>query len=304
MSSKVINQHYVPQFYLRHFNLPLSGQLAALDKAVPRTFTTQSRNVAAQKFFYDFEGDEIFRAPGLTAQPLESLYSLIEGEMSRNWNILIDNLERLGGFDPSDKERMSFYIHAQLHRTPQHRRLMNETLRDLIRQELEAKQAAGTLIVPEKWQHLTLDHLAGSLKHHPANFTLHDQQTMKEHQAQLREMHWQILRADGRIPFITSDAPVQHTPGRLKDTNERFVTVTYPISPRYLLFLTPTLGQSGPDCQVASTTEEQVRSMNQLQVMAAERQVYASSNDWTALIGHDPLEFVRQIPAALRRPAQ
>lgn len=59
-------QHYVPQFLLRRFT-DADGALAVFDKSSERSFTTGTRSVAAEAFFYDLKNDEcvLTLEPGL-----------------------------------------------------------------------------------------------------------------------------------------------------------------------------------------------------------------------------------------------
>ena len=59
-------QHYVPQFLLRRFT-NADGSLAVFDKSSDRSFTTGTRAVAAEAFFYDVKSDEdvLTLEPGL-----------------------------------------------------------------------------------------------------------------------------------------------------------------------------------------------------------------------------------------------
>ena len=50
------NQHYVPQFLLRNFAVPLkSSQIFVFDKHKEETFSTNIKNVCCEKGFYDIE---------------------------------------------------------------------------------------------------------------------------------------------------------------------------------------------------------------------------------------------------------
>ncbi len=51
--TQVINQHYVPQSYLKNFSLNRS-QVCVFDKHTKKSFTSNVRNIASERFFYDF----------------------------------------------------------------------------------------------------------------------------------------------------------------------------------------------------------------------------------------------------------
>ena len=51
--NQVINQHYVPQSYLKNFSFNRS-QIFVFDKLRQHSFTSNVRNVASERAFYDF----------------------------------------------------------------------------------------------------------------------------------------------------------------------------------------------------------------------------------------------------------
>ncbi|MBD2665473.1 hypothetical protein B6N60_04384 [Richelia sinica FACHB-800] len=77
--SKVINQHYVPQSYLKNFSLH-NSQVFVFDKLNQKIFTSHVKNVASERFFNDFPGD----ATQLKKiQMMEELYSQLEMKQNR-----------------------------------------------------------------------------------------------------------------------------------------------------------------------------------------------------------------------------
>ena len=54
--SKVLNQHYVPQSYLRYFS-PDRNKIFVFDKFNQKEFQSNVRNVASERAFYDFPED-------------------------------------------------------------------------------------------------------------------------------------------------------------------------------------------------------------------------------------------------------
>jgi len=84
--SQVINQHYVPQSYLKNFSSDKS-QISVFEKPTKRSFTTNVRNIASERAFYDF--------PQSATQPeniqiIEQLFSGLETRQDR----LLRHLQR------------------------------------------------------------------------------------------------------------------------------------------------------------------------------------------------------------------
>jgi hypothetical protein len=72
---KVLNQHYVPQTYLKRFTYD-GEHLWALDKVAGKSFRAHVRNVASQRLFYDMPEDLEAQAGG--PQAVERLFQLVE----------------------------------------------------------------------------------------------------------------------------------------------------------------------------------------------------------------------------------
>jgi hypothetical protein len=77
--NQFVNQHYVPQSYLKNFSIERS-QISVFDKFEKRSFTSNVRNVASERAFYDF--------PQSVSQPenikvIENLFSGLETRQDR-----------------------------------------------------------------------------------------------------------------------------------------------------------------------------------------------------------------------------
>jgi len=280
----VKNQHFVPQFYLKYFSLPDSDQLAVLDKSTGKCFKSNTSKVASRGYFYDFEGDDVLQALG--DQPMEQFYGIIETEMSKNWVILLRNLNEHHGFAVTDKPKMSLYIMEQYGRTPQFRRVMDEGLQQWAWRELQAKQERGELQVPEHLKHLSLEQMARSLKHHDLNYVKMTSEGGDDLRQELEARLWMVLEQGGDVPFITSDAPVQTVV-----TTGQGQGIYYPLSSHYALMMlepqSPSADQAPDDCdcRVGRLPDQEVINLNRMMLHQAERQVYASTNDWGLVLG-------------------
>ena len=101
-------QHYVPQFLLRRFT-DADGALAVFDKSADRSFTTGTRVVAAETFFYDVKiGEDILT--------LEPVLAEIEAQVAK----IIESIHQeasLQGLSDIDRGRLSQFIAIQALRT-------------------------------------------------------------------------------------------------------------------------------------------------------------------------------------------
>jgi len=77
--TQVINQHYVPQSYLKNFSSDRS-QVFVFDKFKQRSFVSNVRNVASERTFYDFPQSE---TQPQNIQIIEQFFSELEGRQNR-----------------------------------------------------------------------------------------------------------------------------------------------------------------------------------------------------------------------------
>jgi len=58
----IVQQHYVPQFYLKEFKTPQKNrsQVFCFDKKSGSIFLPKVSNVAAERYFYDLDEDQSF----------------------------------------------------------------------------------------------------------------------------------------------------------------------------------------------------------------------------------------------------
>lgn len=102
--------HYVPQFLLRNFAVPSSGQICVFDKRDDKIFQTNVKNTAAEKSLYDIE----FPKGVLSA---ESSLSNLEGSAAHViFKILRE--ENLSQLTEDDKIVMCLFIGTQMLRVP------------------------------------------------------------------------------------------------------------------------------------------------------------------------------------------
>src|SRR3990170_1041495 len=98
-SNECKNQHYVPQFLLRHFAAGKKKHIYVYDKLHERSFKTAVRNAGAENAFYDCEhnGEKITIDPKLAV--LETLAAPIIKRIIEN--------ESLGSLNDKDKSIIS-----------------------------------------------------------------------------------------------------------------------------------------------------------------------------------------------------
>ena len=124
------NQHYVPQFLLRNFSVPLKkSQICVFDKTTETVFVTNIRNVCSETGFYDFQvGDGEY-----TMEP--SLMHLESSAAQVVKRILTE--ERLPKPDSHDRALLAIFVATQFLRVKTARTRVNE-MNELLKMKLES----------------------------------------------------------------------------------------------------------------------------------------------------------------------
>ncbi len=118
-SGKSENQHYVPQFLLRNFSIPQkSNQIYVFDKHIDRAFSTNIKNIASERDFYNFNAGE-------ESISLEGNLSSLEAEAQKGINNIIEN-ESLKVLSYGDKSWIALFVAVQFLRVKKQREVLNE----------------------------------------------------------------------------------------------------------------------------------------------------------------------------------
>jgi len=209
------NQHYIPQFLLRHF-CDESGRLFVFDKATERVFSGSTRGIAAEAWFYDFidtDGDR---------QSLEYFLGRLEAKVS---GILAGVLEKesLAHLSSNDRVHVSLFAAVQQLRVKAVRQRM-QSLNDGILRVLAERGIDPGQVVREMShddvQRVGLARIQNAKK--TAKFFFHKA--------------WILRQAPNDRPFWISDNPISlHNvvePNRCW-LGSPGVEILLPISPRF-----------------------------------------------------------------------
>ena len=101
------NQHFVPQFYLRHFANE-RDVLFAFDKPLGKSFRKSTAEVASSKFFYDIDSSLVL--PDSPPQFIENELAKIEGEFSGRLREVLDSVSTGSPLTPDHKEFLSHLV--------------------------------------------------------------------------------------------------------------------------------------------------------------------------------------------------
>ncbi len=104
------NQHYVPQFLLKNFSMSDGTTVCCFDKQTGRTFETNARNVASEKWFYDLVNGE-------PAFSLEGPMADMEGSVARVINDKLLKERTVRCLSGEDRGILGLFVAIQMLRT-------------------------------------------------------------------------------------------------------------------------------------------------------------------------------------------
>jgi hypothetical protein len=293
---KTKKQHYVPQFLLRQFGhgKKLKEKLSVLDKRNASVFSAAVRDAANENKFYEYHCEAGSADFEKLTEKLDTKVAPIVSDVLRS-----RRLPRTG----ENFIWLSYLVAAQMLRTPTSRRDM-ENVRELIIHQWGPEVAfeGDPRFIGE---------------YGPQDSKISSIQMLREvprFAKILQEKVWCLCKAPVDSPFIISDNPVtRHNmldrwPRGNLGLENRGIEAYMPLSPRLSLqimcpsiagavLLTPELtevyGRALRDEEPVKMRPENVEFTNSLQVIWAERFVYAGDRDHLKM----PLDMLRTNPA-------
>ncbi|WP_176706262.1 DUF4238 domain-containing protein [Paenibacillus hemerocallicola] len=294
--SKVKNQHFVPQSYLKRFSI--NEQLFVYDKVINKTpYKTHIRNVAAESYFYDIPED-IFNQTKDRFSPEYRDIQFVEKELSKfeqKFNSLLNNLCAKFLLTPephfkkaltsNDREDLSVHLALQHLRTRDSRRqiaqinkTITQMLFDLSMYNEDKNYKPGEYFVEPNPEHEVIDQLS---------FMLNPEKLL-EFSSVLNSHIWFVGVNQTDQPFFTSDAPLvrkAHMPEDIMSYSglgSKGIELAFPVSNKLIITLCERSYH-----KVVEPVEnlffpiydlEVIKYYNSMQIIGCERQVYCSQN--------------------------
>ena len=285
------NHHYIPQFYLRGFTAPngKKKQVQVIDKIEGRHYSSNPRNVAAQR---DFNRVNI---PGHTIDEAENLFAQMETEFAIVLKHMGDTLT-----SPKESDILTlFYFVALLHGHNLHVRkslanseseIIKQILRSLVtsRERYESKMEhvygeGGEVVDYEKVKRF-VDEERFDIKYGHGHHLAYELQAMDAVWPLLAQRQWSLLiAANGMSDFVCSDRPVSlvrtdmesldnpYHPDALPGLDMPNTELTVPIN--RCMALVATFEHKS---YVATVSEETIAEFNARTIHSAVRQIYCS----------------------------
>lgn len=293
-------QHYVPQFLLKRFGTGKKNRekIWVLDKLTGNVFQSSVRDIGHENNFYNHEK--------LKSIDIEKRLENIESDIAP----LLSRINKYGKLfrDESEVVGLSYFLSAQILRTPVVRANIGN-----IRQIFVDKLGGKTKVYPD-------DKALGEYGIDDDKFSsLFFLRSVPELAKILQEKVWSLCKAPSNLAYIISDNPVvrhnmleRPSRGNLGLRNQG-IEIYMPISPEYTIqALCPVLSEL-VICRLQLSDEyqnalisgspvaqlpENVEFSNSLQVISAERFIYARSKEHLIM----PIDMLKTNPEFKKGP--
>ncbi|WPS88598.1 DUF4238 domain-containing protein [Brevibacillus halotolerans] len=310
--SKVKNQHTVPQSYLRFFADP-QEKLFVFDKLGKKTFLSNVRNVAADRFFYDFPEEYSPSKHGFEEIPdqfVEKVLGEYDGRYPKQINNIIstfnlshpDKVWETPLFTKENKVELAVLLSIQIFRTREFRDFLSQG------QEKITKMLIDRLMSNENPDYnpdaLKVEIKKDLLPIEQARFLI-DPEVVLEMTTTLMKHIWTVGVNLTDFPFYTSDNPVVKYANR-EDPYRSFngygsegIAIYYPLNSKFMLSLFER--EYFEDAEILEDyflpieNVEYVKHFNSLQISECQRQVFCREDKFEMAF-----EFCRMYPEACK----
>lgn len=246
--SNPINQHWVPQFYLKHFAIPDSQYsknpkiwVFSREKGESDPFLVSVRKICAKRYLYSPTSED-----GQRYFDLESKLQRMENILSATWPYIAENFVDLS--DEPIRKGISLFMATLLLRHPSNMEIYEAMHGNLVRligsfpKDDRGLPDVGGLEINGEFSPLDNSNW-GKYKTWEKNDHHHFFVSMVDSQAHwlanlLMRKRWSIIFSDAPV-FITSDNPISKQHGKQEKFgfNTPGATILFPLSPTRLLSL-------------------------------------------------------------------
>ncbi|MEQ6856000.1 DUF4238 domain-containing protein [Lysinibacillus capsici] len=294
----VKNQHYVPQSYLKYF-ADSKEKIFVFDKVNEKIFPSNVRNIASERFFYDFPESLVdsLNESLPNKQVVEKFFSKhIEGEFSKLLNniraryTLSSDIYSIIAITKEEKSKLSILLTYQLLRTKEFRETMLkgqelflQVLIDSIGVEEIEGYNIGDATVERNKQFDSIEHAR----------LMFDSDMIKDFSLILYNHIWTIGVNVTNIPLYTSDNPFVkhgHNENEFLSNNglaSEGIEINFPISSNLILIIYDRKFFEELsyfyENRFIELFEENIKYANWLQVTSSNRQIYCKENNFTMI---------------------
>ena len=255
MVRKKQKQHYVPQFYLKHFSPEEDGSYVyCYDKEKRISFTASTRDICQEISFYDSKYSE---------KSVEGAFAIGERYCSTVLGKVVDAND-LSVLSMEEFAGLLGFLLLLKQRTRKRRDIVG--LARMIWMDKINEQFTDWKIVPESDDWQRKDHLSSMVDLH------------EEEGKRLFRNNWVLIINNTSIPFWTSDDPlVQQLVTADKRFKGSYLRNYCPITPKMLMFSEPLLSGNVKLMKISISDESIVTSLNKLTFNNAYRFVISNA---------------------------
>lgn len=257
MGKEKKKQHYVPQSYLEHWAIPNKYQVYVYDKRNQRSYVSNIKDVASERYFYDidFRGilteDELKEYVGEKIdinhlddeQYIENFFAHeIEGDFKVSINKIISRINNMNSWEiknccfitEEDKFNLSVHLAFQYLRVKSVRSSMMQT-QSLLEKRLSDMGASQTVIDRYKLPKSHLSFLHGKM--------ILNNNYIEELTKRFYSFTWALIVNETLHPFYTSDNPIgtiahiKHDFLSMNGLGSQGVEAYFPLSPKIMLVM-------------------------------------------------------------------
>jgi len=269
MAGKIKLEHYVPQFYLRFFSIKNNRKtICCFDKRNSSKFISNIRNIACEKYFYDFpKGNQTIEKQ---LAKIESIFKFAYIKL-----VILKDVYKLNW---SERVSIANFVAIQEFRTRETR----EFLRDLVRQAT-AKLSKYPLSEEFKKQ---LEEI--NTAEYPKKFQIRMLKNTKEFSDIILSMKWILIENKTKMLFWTSDHPINRynpieVPAPLGNLGllSRGIQIFFPLTPRLSLCLCDLVEYFTYPEKMRADNIDNIMFQNHLQMRSATRFIFSQDDDFS-----------------------
>lgn len=321
MGKEKKKQHYVPQCYLEHWAIPNKYQLYVYDKHNQRSYISNIKDVASERYFYDMDFKDIVTDSELKEylgetydhrymdddQYIENFFAKeVEGDFKERINKIICRVNNMNQWEienccflsKKDKIYLSLHLAFQYLRVKSVRNSMTDT-QELLKRWLSDMNASQEVFdrytVPKS--HLPFIHGGMIL----------NKKYLKELIPTFCSLTWILVVNATSHSFFTSDSPIgtiahiKHPFMPMNGLTSRGVEVYFPLSPKIMLSMID--GDyhdplSKYDRRIIEVNDiENVKFYNSHALLHCDSRVFSNSNNFVIAE-----EMIKRNPSVFEQP--
>lgn len=267
MSALVKLEHYVPRFYLRNFSIKNDGKAVfCFDKTNSKKFIANIRNIACEKYFYDFPKRD---------KTAEKALAKTEAIVSSAYDKLIETCD-LNKLTWAERVSIANFVSIQEIRTKE----MREMLADMTRRVIKLLSMHKLSKELEK----ELERIRAP--EYPQEFQMRMFANVKKFSDIILSMKWILAENKTETPFWTSDHPInRYNPYKDPLGNlgylSKGIQIFFPLNPRLSLLLCDIVDYFPYADKIVTDKKDNIIFQNHLQMRWSTRFVFSQDADFS-----------------------